>query len=306
MRRETLHGSAYQGALAALYGRLLADRRVHLLNAAFFIVCLVALLMFFGIQARDHARPWSDLIFYIVALRFAMTSLKQTTSLGAKFSRFFPEYHAYAAFVDDAKHTRTRRVEEFAHPRAVPEMLTLRLGRNVMWESARALRIRSTGTLIVLTPIAPGHADLEAMLLRLEHRLDDDVDLSTRAEFAAQSDRLDEPQFGTAPVLVLSGSIAGRNRAASLLKGNPNAAPRLLVVVHDDPRGLLTSPIMPGSTEWNAIVSDGVRLVAGGRSHWFRAHVAEIDAFLGEQADTVKRRGATDDALDDEEDEDAE
>lgn len=304
IRRDALHGAAYQGALTALYGRLLADRRVHLLNAAFFIVCLVALLIFFGMQAREHARPWSDLIFYLLALRYAMTSLKQTTTLGAKFSRFFPEYHAYSAFVAESERTRERRTAALARPNTLPEGLSLRLGKNARWDSSRMLRMRVPGTLIILTPIAAGHADLEAMLLRLEERAEEDVDLTTHAAFIANGDGPDESNVGDASTIAISGQIAARQRTATNLPNLLSHMNRFVVIVHDDANDIDAWPLSQGMKEAMVLVSDGVRFVAGGDRSWLQANAADVIAFLAETAERLKRRGG-DDGVDDEEDEEA-
>lgn len=306
IRRDALHGSAYRGTLAALYGRLLADRRVHLLNAAFFIVCLVALLIFFGIQARDHARPWSDLIFYLLALRYAMTSLKQTTTLGAKFSRFFPEYHAYSEFVVGSARTRERRSLERAKPRELPDQLSLRLGKSGRWNSPRMFRIRLPGTVIVLSPLASGHADLEAMMLRFERRVDEDVDLTTSAAFIANGDGPEEAALGSAPAVALSGPMAARQRTPAALAPILRSNGRLVFIVHDDPASLDTWPLSASIADAKVLVSDGMRFVAAGDRTWLRDNVAEISAFLEESAERYMRRGGGEDGVDDDEDEDAE
>ena len=299
LRIEALRGEASDGARAAFYGRLLADRRVHLLNTAFFIACLVALLIFFGVRARDHARPWSDLIFYLLALRYAMASLKQVTSLSAKFSRFFPEYRSYARFVTESARTRERRAAVAARPPAVPDMMTLRIGRQARWDSTRTLRLRRPGILLALSPAPQGFVDLEAIAVRIEERLQDDVDIATHAAIIIDADALDA--IKPAATVLMPARVASRPRGQEWLVAAQRSAHSLAIIVSESPIEAMNAASPAESA--SVIVLDGFRIVGGGNRAWLAAHAGEIDEFLKAEAERSRGRGADVGDLDDDDDE---
>jgi len=299
LRVEALRGEASDGARAAFYGRLLADRRVHLLNTAYFIACLVALLIFFGIRARDHNQPWSDLIFYVLALRYAMASLKQATSLMAKFSRFFLEYRSYAGFVTDSARTRERRAAIAANPPALPAVLTLRLGRQALWGAPRTLRLRRPGCVLVLTPASQGFADLEAIIVRIEERLDEGVDIATQAVVVSDADALKDMSPG--PTVIMPAGLAARPRGLEWLAAAQRSAQSLVIIVSDHSIEASNVPLPGDST--SVIVMDGFRIVSGGDGAWAANNTGEIDAFLRTEAERSRHRGVDVGDLDDDDDE---
>ncbi len=310
-RGSPLQGESYRGALSAFYGRLLADRRTHMLNTAFFVACLVALLMFFGVQAREHGRPWSDLILYLVALRFAMTALRQVTTLLAKFSRFFPEYRAYGAFGRGAAESRQRRApvrERGASGNgglaALPEALTVRVGKRGLWDSPRGVKVdRNGATLWVLMPLAADYVDLEALAARLE-RIDEPVDLATNAMFIARAVDIDDDAtaIAAAPMIVLADDVLQRRAVQATLA----QARGFVAIVSNRPDAALltiTERNMPASV----IVMDGSEVLGGGDAAWLKANAQAIAAELARRADELQQRGALGESEDEEdEDEDAE
>jgi ABC-type multidrug transport system fused ATPase/permease subunit len=310
---DPLHGAAYRGALAALYARLLADRRTQMLNTAFFVACLVALLMFFGVQAREHGRPWSDLLFYVLALRFAMTSLRQTTTLIAKFSRFFPEYRAYGSFLAAAEAIRARRAESKLHPQPLPPSLSIRIGKRGLWDSPRALKVAMASQdgetavaamLWALTPLAPDRADLEALAAALERRIDEGVDLATNALFIARLPAMEEHNaaIDTAPIIFIADNMFRRRPAQAMLE----RARGLIVVVGDS---VDTARQATGERKADAhvIVVDGQTIVGGGDARWLEANAEAIRAELTRRAAELQRRsgsaaGESDDEVDEDDD----
>jgi ABC-type multidrug transport system fused ATPase/permease subunit len=301
-----LRTDSYRGALRAFYGRLLADRRTHMLNTSFFVACLVVLLMFFGVQAHERGRPWSDLLFYLLALRFAMTALRQVTTLLAKFSRFFPEYRAYGEFVEGAAAIRTRR--EAGSPAGVavlPSILTLRIGREPIWESQRVIKLSRGDWLWVLMPLAAEHIDLETLAARLEHWVDEDVDLATSAAIIARSVNIDgaATTVATAPMIVINDDVLPRRGTDATLRNVPG----LVVVASTRPDAALLTIIERGAAS-AIMVADGGEVLGGGDAAWLKANMSSITAELSRRADDARHRADErgDDVAEDDEDEDVE
>ncbi|UCD74898.1 MAG: ABC transporter ATP-binding protein [Phycisphaerales bacterium] len=83
----------------ALYGRILAARKVNFVNGVFLVVCVFALFVAFSLTAGEGGISWAALLAYIVALRFALRSLQQVAAAVTNVSRFFPEFEQFRAFV---------------------------------------------------------------------------------------------------------------------------------------------------------------------------------------------------------------
>jgi len=101
--KAVLESSDYRHLADCCYGRIMAKERVTSLNGAFFVVCMTALLLYFGMQAPSGGYSWMGLVVFLVALRFVWTSLRQVTSLITNVSRFLPEFRYYSSFVRGAE-----------------------------------------------------------------------------------------------------------------------------------------------------------------------------------------------------------
>ncbi len=287
-------GHAWAAALNGLYGRLLADRRVQLLNAGFFILCLVAILLYFGVSAAEHGRPWSDLIFYLLALRYAMAAIKQSTALLAKFSRFFPEFHFYSRFIAQCEESKAH-ADAAAAPASLPETLAIRIGRRSRWESQPTIRLHMPACLFVFVPAQPGHADMEAAMLRIQKRLADQHDLANLSTYIVNRDGLERLQTAMHRVAVLSGFAASRPEFAKIHEQRTDHLPGLMVIVDNDPVRCLQLPLPPDHNV-HAVVIEDHRLIAGGNLRWLKLHHEEIAQSLEEQAERLRRRGSASDA----------
>jgi hypothetical protein len=145
----------------------LAEDRVHLLNTVFFVVCAFVLFGYFGVAAGRGEQRWSELLLYIVALRFAVAELRRVTALMVMLSRCMPEFSRYRAFVDGA--AAVRRSNEFASGQTalLPATLTLRCADSPILNGEPSLEV-ARGTIVwVLQPWKPTHVDLETIATRL-------------------------------------------------------------------------------------------------------------------------------------------
>jgi ABC-type multidrug transport system fused ATPase/permease subunit len=278
-----LRADSFRGALGALYGRLLADRRTHMLNTSFFVACLVALLVFFGAQSREHGRPWSDLLFYLVALRFAVTSLRQVTTLVGKFSRFFPEYRSYGTFVRQAMSIHERRIAAGQSDAPTPQALTWRIGRKPQWESPRVVRVnRAEGVLWVLTPLPPEFVDLEALAARLEQLNVEEIDLASNAEFIVRASDCEarSREIAAAQCLLLPDDVLPRRAVQEAL----SACQGYVVIVSARPDAALLS-IQERKECAAVIVLDGGEVLGGGDAAWLKFNIVAIAKELGRRAD---------------------
>lgn len=211
LSRADLLDEAYDGMLLAYFNRLLADKRVVLLNTAFFVACLFVLFVYFGVATNRGSRSWAELVSYLVALRFAVGGLRHVSSLFLKFSRYFPEYRAYSNFVEAAAEIRGRRERLAADPPPLPERLSFRIRRG-RWESESRLSIPRTGVLWALTPEFAGHFTLESAACRLEPLCTEPVDLAGRSAIYADTPfEADETLLANA-----LGADAGPEAAAKL------------------------------------------------------------------------------------------
>jgi hypothetical protein len=177
----------YGRMMGAFYARMIADKRVQFLNTSFFVVCLFALFIFFGMATKLYDRSWSAMLTYLFALRYAISSLRQVSSIFIKFSKFLPEFRAYTELIDAAERLRRRRERAMARGDALPDSLVLRLGEDRRWNSQARLSIRRGDVVWVLVPARPTRFELEALALRLGTKLEGTPDLACHASFLAVS-----------------------------------------------------------------------------------------------------------------------
>lgn len=90
-----LKSPAFENMQDAFYGRVLAAKKTVFVNSVFLIICVFAILISFGIRGDYENASWAALLAYILALRFAWTSLKQVTTVVTNLSRFFTEFERH-------------------------------------------------------------------------------------------------------------------------------------------------------------------------------------------------------------------
>ena len=172
-----LDSDQYDHAGMLFFKRKLIGTQVQFLNTTLFVIAIVVLFTYAAIQSGTPDWSWARLLLYLLALRFAVRGLQQTTATFARLSRFLPEYRDYIEFVGNAEAMRRRRAAG-AHDRAeLPETLTIQCRGLDEVESARRLKLRRPGPLWVLVPWKPIEVDLDTVIVHLEHRTRDVHDL---------------------------------------------------------------------------------------------------------------------------------
>jgi hypothetical protein len=84
----------------ALYGRLLAGKKVELLNGSFIALSLFAIFVAAVLAAGGTGISWATLLVYLVALRIAWTGIRGVTGSLITVNRFFHEFELFGTFLD--------------------------------------------------------------------------------------------------------------------------------------------------------------------------------------------------------------
>jgi ABC-type multidrug transport system fused ATPase/permease subunit len=299
------------------YRRMLTPKAVQLLNTVFAMVCLLTLLVYFTIDTRVHGRPWADLLAYIVALRFAVSGLRQVSATVAKLSRYLPEYRSYVRVIEGANRIANRRRTLAEKHEAWPENITIRLGRNAAWDSPRRLTMTPAQVLWILVPDSGdfSSADLGAIASRVEQRLQHPTNFAANAKIitdvAKSNGTLDAEVNSTVdstrmspnscPVIIDATKFRGKTDLANnCLKVGSN---RFTILVESDPDALLQSQNGLGDPNAAGVVLFNERkVVAGGDLHWLRAHLDDVAKALKSLAVPDDLRESNDDEDDDDAD----
>jgi len=166
---------------------MIADKRVQFLNTSFFVICLFALFVFFGLVTRTHQRSWSEMLTYLFALRYAVSSLRQVTGIFIKFSKFLPEYRTYSQFVDHARRLSADRAAHRRDGRPLQGSLTIKLDGDRRWDSHAQIQFDRSTVLWVLTPDRATHFELEAIASRLGRLARPAIDLASQGAFLSRA-----------------------------------------------------------------------------------------------------------------------
>ena len=175
--------------------RRLADDRAHLLNTTFFVLCVQVLFVFFAIQAGRDGHSWSELLLYIVALRFAVTELRRVTATLVFISRLLPVFVPYRDFMRAAEELRQAHARQRTPKQPLPDRISIHCEGEPMLGSASGLELRRGSILWVLQSWRPSRSDLEAVAVQLERAARQSLDLLTRAQFVNALDG-DNPSAG--------------------------------------------------------------------------------------------------------------
>ena len=192
--RQALDTPEYERMHNSYYSRLLSDKRVVLLNTIFFVTCLFALFVFFGVATKSYGRSWTELVSYLVALKLAIGALRHVSGLFLKFSRYFPEYREYSHFVQGCQRVREQRRAQpvtIVDAASAPTSLTIRPGSRTMWNSVTRLSWNQGSILWLALASRPGHFRLESAAARLEARLAEPAALAATAYLQADA-KLDD------------------------------------------------------------------------------------------------------------------
>lgn len=177
---------AQQTSALLFWKRKLSVARVQWVNTSFFVLCLIGLFIYFGVETQRGDRTWAEFLAFVVALRFAFGGVRQTTANFIKLSRFLPEYRAYIDFVEDAEAMKRERLASPQREEPLPDPIVIRCGRGGLWESAARLRIPRGGVVWILTADDPSEAELDALAVTLEEHAREEIDLLSRAAVHAR------------------------------------------------------------------------------------------------------------------------
>lgn len=244
----------FDRSLELVFRKRLADSMVNFINTLFTVACLVALFAYFF--TRGDGR-WSELLLYLVALRFAIGGLGGVTSVLVGLSRFLPEYERLSHFLDAAEDMARRRAEgKLAE--TLPQQARL-----VPPGEGPALSVSPGDALWIIAPPPVAAVDRDRILLLLEKRL--------------------RPSVNLAPFGVASNVLCLR---PSELGGAQRAQDALTIVLDGFPRRLARARWSNWRDRLAAVlVYDGTVLVAGGDASWYLDNV-ELVATLVESAKT--------------------
>lgn len=80
----------------------LAVQRVRLINGVFSVLCFATVLAFIAPLVNVAEGAWTDLLLYLVVLRFALDAVKKATGSFTMVSRRLPEIESISEFFDAA------------------------------------------------------------------------------------------------------------------------------------------------------------------------------------------------------------
>jgi hypothetical protein len=266
---------------------MLAAKQVHFLNTVFAMLCLLALMTYFAIANQLYGRDWSDLLAYIIALRFTVSALRSVSTVFVLFSRFLPEYSSYAMAVEGADRIAKRREHIGQSSISLPCALTLKLGSHARLPSQKRLSIDTSKALFVLVPWRTVRTELDAIASRLEHRLVESVDFARRAIVKASANGRMEDEVRESGVPTIIPMELWRARLAP--------SDSFFVVV-----GHRAEAAMGNEQIGSVVVMDDRRIIGGGDRDWLRQNLEPIKAALAAAA--AVRETADDDEEDLEDD----
>ena len=261
------------------YSRMLASKRVHFLNTIFAMLCLLALITYFSIANRMFDRPWSDLLAYVIALRFTVTALRSVSTIFVLFSRFLPEYRGYAMAVEGAQRMAGRR-NALSGIATEPDALIIKLGSRGHWGSSRRITLNAHHALLVLVPWRASRCDMDAIAGRIENRLAEPFQLARSAVVKCASNGHD--------VTVESASASALLLTGDAWQSQPKLSGRFTIIIDHRPALALNHPAVS-----NVVVMDERKIIGGGDVAWFKANIDAIRATL--ESIAVKANVAADD-----------
>jgi ABC-type multidrug transport system fused ATPase/permease subunit len=183
MVRNGLESEEFDNAQMLFYQRKLADNRVQALNTTFFFSCFLILFAYFLLMVPSPERSWSELILFVVALRFTISGMRKVTSTIVKLSRFYPEYKTCMEFFDSVEKIRGHRIRTMKDARPLPASLPFRCGSSENGKVEKSVTVKKGQILWVIqpTPLSPG--DLKAIAVWLENETRPSVDLLKNSGF---------------------------------------------------------------------------------------------------------------------------
>lgn len=185
--KQTIETPDYEAASVLFYARKLVNSRIRMVNAIFFVGCLVGLFSFFAIATVKGDRRWSDLLIYLFALRFAFGGLQQVTVVFGKLSRLLPIYRYHVDFVIQAEQYYQARQRSPRVYTPLPDTLPIRTPGQILPDALTALDLHPGDQVWAIVSAEPDFSMLQAIAARLENAVLDPVDLISTSAFLTES-----------------------------------------------------------------------------------------------------------------------
>lgn len=99
--KEVFTAGKLKRYLNAHIGRLTAVENSQLISNILFAITIFVLLLTLGAGSILKGEGWGNLIIYLVALRFGLTNMKQSSKKITSINRFYPQVRRYFQFLEN-------------------------------------------------------------------------------------------------------------------------------------------------------------------------------------------------------------
>lgn len=185
--RQSIEAPEYTEASVLFFARKLVNSRIQMVNAIFFVSCLVGLFTFFAIATFKGTRRWSDLLIYLFALRFAFVGLQQITTVFGKLSCLLPIYRQYVDFAIQAERYCQQRRRSPRLNQPLPQVLWIHASEQVFPDTLDTLELHPGDQVWAIVSAEPDFSMLQAIATRLEEVIPDEIDLISKSAFLTEA-----------------------------------------------------------------------------------------------------------------------
>jgi hypothetical protein len=139
---------AIRSQFNAFEGRVRATEQSRLVSGLFSAIMVGLLLFILGQKIITSGIGWGELLIYLVALRFTMTSLQLVFGQLTTVNRFYPQIQRYGLFISNYPLALPNNNQDLALP------VTLNIGDTLNIGSDQKLTISSGDRIAALVPFA--------------------------------------------------------------------------------------------------------------------------------------------------------